>query len=97
MNNEPESIREAIGREEYRRALALWNEYARRLREAIETGALRREQMDEARALYGWSRAVLSGARAHMQARYQELEVAAAYRRPRVDRPPRPSLFDTHL
>ena len=97
MNNQSESIREAISCQEYHRALALWNDYARRLRHAVEAGALGPEQMEEARALYNWSRAVLSGARAHMRTRYRELEVAAAYRHPPVDRAPRPSLFDTHL
>ncbi|MBZ5580164.1 MAG: hypothetical protein LAP40_26695 [Acidobacteriia bacterium] len=80
MNAEAEYIREAIGREEYRKALAQWNDYAKHLRQAIEAGMLSAGQREEARALMEWSRRTLLGARAHLRARYHELEVAAAYK-----------------
>ncbi len=79
MNAEASYIRDAISSEEYQRALAQWNDYAARLRRAIEAGTLSDDQMEEARALFEWSRGVLLGARAHLRDRYRQLEAAAAY------------------
>lgn len=86
MNAAAEYIREAIQREEYPKALAQWDSYARQLRAAVEAGTLPADQMEEARTLFAWSRTVLIGARAQLQAQVHELEVAAAYAR----RPARP-------
>ena len=81
MNAASEYIREAIQREQYSEALAQWNGYARQLRVAVEAGVLPADQMQEARALFEWSRTVLLGARAQLQAQVHKLEVAAAYAR----------------
>ena len=74
-------IRDAIGREQYREALARWNDYARQLGEAAQAGTLAPDQMEEARRLYEWARPVLVGGRAQLRERVRELEVAVAYRR----------------
>lgn len=89
MNAEAEYIREAIRREQYREALAQWNDYARHLRHAAEAGTLALDQMEDARKLYEWARPVLLGGRAQLRERVHELEVAAAYRRPPEKRPKR--------
>ncbi|HEY1240532.1 MAG TPA: hypothetical protein VGF16_08235 [Bryobacteraceae bacterium] len=82
MNAEGAYILEAIGREEYHKALVQWKTYAQRLRRAVEAGLLSGDQMEEARRLYEWARPLLLGARAHLQAQIDELAVAAAYTRP---------------
>jgi hypothetical protein len=97
MNTAVEGIRESIRREEYRAALGQWNSYACQLRAAAEAGTLPPDQWAEARALYEWSRGVLLGARAHLRARYRELEVAAAYRLPRECAPRRRGLLDARF
>ena len=97
MNAEAEYIREAIQREEYQKALVQWNDYARHLRQAAEVGSLPPDQIAEARALFEWSRGMLIGARAHLRARYHELEVAAAYRAPTGSPASRPALVNTRL
>ena len=79
MNASADYIRHAIEHEQYANALAQWNHYARQLRQAVESGILPAEQMEEARALYQWARPVLLSAQAHLRYRYHELEVAAAY------------------
>lgn len=79
MNAEAAYIRDAIGRGEYRMALAQWNDYAKRLRIAVEKGVIPLEQMDEARALVEWSRAALESVRAQLREQLHELEVARAY------------------
>ena len=97
MNAAAQYIREAIRREEYPKALAQWNSYARQLRAAVETGTLAPDQMDEAQALFVWSRQVLLGASAQLRAQFHELEVAAAYER-RPGTPERRSrMLDTRL
>jgi hypothetical protein len=97
MNAEADYIRDAIRREEYPKALAQWNDYARHLRSAIEAGTLPADQMEEARALFGWSREVLLGARAQLRARVHELEVAAAYQVSQGRPAATPSLVNTSL
>ncbi len=97
MNAAAEYIREAIRSEQYRQALAEWNRYARQLREAVEAGALPRDQMEQARALFEWGHAALLGARAQLRARYRELEAAAAYRARPGSGEARPGLLDTRL
>jgi hypothetical protein len=87
MNAEADAIRESIGQEQYREALAQWTAYTRRIQRAMESGTLSPEQMNELRDLFQWARAVLLSARAHLQDRYYELELAAAY----VGRAPRPA------
>ena len=81
MNAEAEFVRQAIQRQEYRKALVQWNDYAKHLRRAVEAGRLPEDQMIEARGLVEWSRPVLLGARAQLQAQIHELEVAATYAR----------------
>lgn len=90
MHAAAEYIREAIRREQYREALAQWNDYARQLRAAAEAGTLAPDQMEEARRLYEWARPILLGGRAQLRDRVHELEVAAAYGR-------RPSAPARHL
>jgi hypothetical protein len=97
MNAASEYIREAIQLEQYSEALAQWNGYARQLRAAVEAGALPADQMEEARALFTWSRQVLLGARAQLRARFHELEVAAAYTGCPGRSEPRPGLLDTRF
>lgn len=92
MNAAAEYIREAIRKEEYQKALAQWHGYASHLREAVEAHMLPPDQMEEARALFEWSRGILLGARAQLRERYHQLEVAAAYNRGPVARP---GLLDT--
>jgi hypothetical protein len=53
--------------------------------------------MEEARALFSWSRQVLLGARAQLRARFHELEVAAAYTACPGRSEPRPGLLNTRL
>ena len=79
MNASADYIRQAIEHEQYANALAQWNDYARHLRQAAESGVLPTGQMEEARALYEWARPVLLSAQAHLRYQYHELEVAAAY------------------
>jgi hypothetical protein len=94
MNAEADYIRQAIEREQYAAALTQWDDYARHLRHAAESGTLAANQMEEARALYEWARPVLMSAQAHLRDRYHQLEVAAAYRpRPAVQ----PRVLDTRL
>jgi hypothetical protein len=94
MNAAAEYIREAIRNEEYQKALAQWHGYASHLREAVEAHTLPPNQMEEARALFEWSRGMLLGARARLREQYGQIEVAAAYsRRPAA----RPGLLDTRF
>lgn len=79
MNASADYIRRAIEHEQYADALMQWNHYVRHLRQAVESGILPAEQMEEARALYEWARPVLLSAQAHLRYQYHELEVAAAY------------------
>ena len=97
MNAAAEYIREAIRREEYPKALAQWNSYARQMRTAVETGTLSADQMEEARALFTWSRQFLLGASAQLRAQFHELEVAAAYERRPATPERRSRVLDTRL
>lgn len=82
MNAALDYIRQAIEREQYRQALAQWNEYAGHLRRAVESETLPADQMEEARTLFEWARPVLLSARAHLREQYRQLEAAAAYQSP---------------
>jgi len=94
MHAAAEYIREAIRREQYREALAQWNDYARQLQQAVDAGALAPDQMEEARRLYEWARPILLACAAQLRERVRELEVASAYsRRPEK----RPSRIDARL
>ena len=81
MHDAAESIRDAIGREQYGEALARWNDYARQLRQAAQAGTLALDQMEQARALFEWAHPILLGGRAQLRERVHELEVAAVYGR----------------
>jgi hypothetical protein len=72
-------IRDAIAHEEYQEALGLWKAYASQWQEAVERGEASPEQMAEACALADWGRTVLLGARAQLQARWNELHAASVY------------------
>jgi hypothetical protein len=80
MNNETTtSIRQAISREDYSRALKLWDSYASDVSEAVQRGELTRDEMDTASDLFAWSTAILRGARAHLQVQLNMIHSAAAY------------------
>ena len=72
-------IRQAISREDYGRALELWNGLAQELREELAFGRLTSEKMDEVRALVEWSNVVLRGARGHLQSSWNKARGVAAY------------------
>jgi hypothetical protein len=75
----PSLIHQAISREDYLRALALWDAYAAGLRVEIDRNYLDRQAMSEARDLFESSSLVLRCARAHLQARWHQARSAAAY------------------
>ena len=79
MTSELAEMREAIVREDYVTGLLHWKRYAARVSQLISVHAASAQQMEEARELVEWSRLVLLGARAQLQARLNELRVAAAY------------------
>lgn len=87
MNAEADAVRQSIGQEQYREALAQWTAYTKRILQAIESGNLSSEQMNELRDLFQWGRAVLLSARAHLRDQLHELDVASTYNsRPAADK-----------
>jgi len=73
------SIRLAISREDYRRALQLWNAYVGALCDALRRGELTRADIGEAEELSAWGILVLRGARTHLQAQVNKAHGVAAY------------------
>ena len=70
-----ESVREAVQRGDYARALDLWNRYAA----GLANGGLTTESLAEAAALIAWCRPLLLGVREHVAARLRALHVAGIY------------------
>jgi hypothetical protein len=83
-----EPIRRAVGSGEFRKALALWQEHARHLRQEIRNGTFTKEQLAETRELVEWCRVTGLCARSHAQARLNQ--IAAARRYGPHARPPAP-------
>jgi hypothetical protein len=81
VNAEASFIRDAIAAEQYGKALVQWKSYTTQLREALDSGCLSAEQMQELRDLYQWGRLMLRSAQAHLRQRNSALGVAAAYGR----------------
>jgi hypothetical protein len=80
MNRDaPSSIRLAISREDYPKALKLWNAYVGELWDALQHRALTGADIGEMRELFDWGIVVLRGARAHLQAQINKVHGAAAY------------------
>ena len=74
-----DAIRLAISRGDYALALQLWNAHAADLRDSLQRGELTSGQMSETRDLFDWSALVLQGARALLQAQWNQASNAAAY------------------
>jgi len=75
-------IRQAVATGEFRKALALWNQYAAGLREELSRGQLSQGDFDEAGALVKWCRLELLCVRARALERLNRLRVAAEYAAP---------------
>ncbi len=74
-----EPIRLAVSSGEFRKALALWEDHARQLREEIRSGTFTKQKLAEARELVEWCRITALCAKAHAQARLHQIAVARKY------------------
>jgi len=78
-NGGPEPIRRAVASGEFLKALALWQEHARQLRQEVRNGTLTREKLAEARDLVEWCRVTALCARSHAQAQLNRIGAARQY------------------
>ena len=79
-----ECIRQAVASGEFRKALALWEDHARQLREEIRSGRSSSAKLAEARDLVEWCRITALCAKGHAQAQLNRIGVAARYETQRV-------------
>ena len=81
-----EPFRRAVGSGEFRKALTLWEEHARQLRQEIRSGTFTKQKLAETRELVEWCRVTALCARSHAQARLNQIAAARRYGPP--SRPP---------
>jgi hypothetical protein len=74
-----QQIRATVASGEFLKARLLWAEYGRQFRADIERGPLPQTRLAEARELYEWTRMVALCARAHAQAKLNQIAVARKY------------------
>jgi hypothetical protein len=74
-----EPIRRAVASGEFRKALALWEDHARQLRQEIRNRTLTKEKLAEARELVEWCRVTALCARSHAQSRLNQIAAARRY------------------
>lgn len=74
-----EPIRRAVASGEFRKALALWEDYARQLRQELRSGTLSSEKFAEMRDLVEWCGAATLCARAQAQAQLNRAGAAQQY------------------
>jgi hypothetical protein len=77
-----EPIRRAVASGEFRKALALWQDHARQLRQEIRSGTFSKEKLAEARELVEWCRVTALCTRSHAQARLNQIAAARRYAPP---------------
>ena len=73
-------IRNAAASGEFSKARLLWEDYGRQFRADILRGPVPQSRLAEARELYEWTRMVALCARAHAQAKLNQIAVAGKYR-----------------
>jgi hypothetical protein len=82
----PQRIRKAVGSGEFAKARLLWEEYGCRFHDDLLRGPVPHSRLTEARELADWTRMVALCARAHAQARLNQMAAAKKYGEP--ERPP---------
>lgn len=82
----PQQIRNAVASGEFSRARLLWEDYGQEFRAGILSGPMPQSGLTEARELSEWTRMTALCARAHAQAKLNQIAVARKYGSP--ERPP---------
>ncbi|HMD70702.1 MAG TPA: hypothetical protein VKF41_05130 [Bryobacteraceae bacterium] len=80
----PQRIRQAVASGEFPKARLLWEEYGESFRTDRLRGPLPLSRLAEARELAAWTRMAALSARAHAQARLNQIAVAQKYARPQI-------------
>ena len=75
----PQRIRDAVAAGEFAKARRLWEEYGDTFRADRERGPLPLSRLAEARELAEWTRMAALCARAHAQAKLNQIAVAGKY------------------
>ena len=75
----PQRIRKAVASGEFPKARLLWEEYGETFRTGRLRGPLPLSRLAEARELARWTRMAALSARAHAQARLNQIAVAQKY------------------
>jgi hypothetical protein len=82
-------IRRAFASGEFRKALALWQDHARQLRQEIRSGTFSKEKLAATHELVEWCRITALCARSHAQSRLNRIAVAQRYAVPSGQPSPR--------
>ncbi len=75
----PRRIRQAVAAGEFTEARLLWEEYGAQFRADILRGPVPESRLNEARELAAWTRMAALSARAHAQAKLNQIAVAQRY------------------
>jgi hypothetical protein len=80
----PQRIRKAVASGEFSKVRLLWEEYGETFRTDRKRGPLPLSRLEEARELAEWTRMAALCARAHAQAKLNQIAVAQKYGRPPI-------------
>ena len=74
-----EAIRRAVASGEFGKALSLWEDHVRQLRQELRSGTFTREKLAETRDLVEWCRITVLCARSHAQSQLNRIGAAQHY------------------